>query len=593
MTTSSSFEPSKFFKKAIFFTLLIGIFSLYHLFTFKGLTSSTGIDQAQVAREVARGNRLTTQFIRPIAIQQTLENKKPLHLEHFPETYHAPLNILVYAGVLKLVGADDPENYKMDINDTVYMVDTFIAITCALFFLLAIGINYALIAKIFDAKIAGTVAVIMLLSDFLWKLSQTGLPQMLMLTLFSAAMYLAWRAVEAQEAEKKPLLPALCSGFFFALLALTHWITLWIFIGYVFFAIFYFKPRGVIALSLIGIMVLFLAGPLIYYQAQSGSPLGTAFHAIHGGSGNGEIQSLRGLENKGLNMKGFILQIAHTTLIQISSISKYLGGLLLAPAFFLSLAYPFQRSSISVFRWNIMVMWVFASMGMAIYGVSENVANPNQLHILFAPLMTGYGIAMLCIIWARCPLSQSPGFIRDLHLFVVIAIAAAPLLLYIRQVTRPQPPNASVNGIYANSLNGALNSFTDKDDMICSDQPWAVAWYADRHAIWTPRTIQDLEAIEAIAEPTSPVQGLHFSSLSYRGKDIRSTWLENRDLTPLTYASWIRWFTRTNNNQNMFPNNPAISELVGSQKGRYKYGIQLSALLDPSIYYSRDVPRKQ
>ena len=232
MNAKSANDSGSFFRRAIFATLLISVFVLHTVFSFDGLTSRTGIDQAQAAREVARGHGLTTQFIRPVALQQLIENEREIDLLQIPETYHSPLNILIYAGVLKMVGADDFENHKMEVNDKIYKLDRVIAITCATFFLIAIGINYLLISRIFDTKIASVVALIMVFSEYMWRITQTGLPQMLMLTLFSAAAYLAWRAVEAQEAERKPLVPALLSGFFFGLLALSHWMTLWIFIGY-------------------------------------------------------------------------------------------------------------------------------------------------------------------------------------------------------------------------------------------------------------------------------------------------------------------------------------------------------------------------
>ncbi|MEO1856719.1 MAG: hypothetical protein ABGY95_05050, partial [Rubritalea sp.] len=363
MNAKNALDSGNFFRRAIFAVFLIGMFMLHTIFSFDGLTSKTGIDQAQVAREVARGNGFSTQFIRPFALQQLLENDKEVNLLQVAETYHSPLNILVYAGVLKMVGADDFKNHKMEVNDKIYKLDQFIAITCATFFLIAIGINYLLISRIFDTKIASTVAIIMVFSEYMWKITQAGLPQMLMLTLFSAAVYLVWRAVEAQEAERKPLIPALLSGFFFGLLALSHWMTLWIFIGYLIFACFYFRPRGLIAVGLALIMLLFVSGPIIYNWTQTGEAQGIAFHAIHGAGGAAD-NAMRQVDSTAFSVQGILIRTVQSTLLQISNVHNYLGGLILAPAFFLCLAHPFKRSSIAIFRWNILIMWGFASIGM-------------------------------------------------------------------------------------------------------------------------------------------------------------------------------------------------------------------------------------
>ena len=50
-----------------FYVLLI-VVSLIQVFgIFRGLSSPTGMDQAQIARELARGNGFHTKFIRPYA----------------------------------------------------------------------------------------------------------------------------------------------------------------------------------------------------------------------------------------------------------------------------------------------------------------------------------------------------------------------------------------------------------------------------------------------------------------------------------------------------------------------------------------------
>lgn len=585
MNLKSLTDSGSFFRRAIFAAILIGIFILHTVFSFDGLTSKTGIDQAQVAREVARGNGLTTKFIRPISIQQLIENDKEVNLEHIPETYHSPLNILVYAGVIKMVGGDHVDNYDMVENDKFFGLDQVIAVTCATFFVIAIGINYLLISRIFDTKIAAVVALIMVLSEYMWNISQAGLPQMLMLTLFSAAAYLAWRAVEAQEADKKPTVPALLSGFFFGLLALTHWMTLWIFIGYFIFAVFYFRPRGVIALGLAAAMILFVAGPVVFYFVQTGKPLGLAFHAIHG-AGGGVDSAMRQLDTSEFNVKGLLFRTAQTTLIQASNVHNYLGGLILAPAFFLALAHPFKRSSISIFRWNILVMWIFASIGMSVYGLSEDKLDPNQMHLLFAPLMCAYAIALVSIIWSRCPLSNQPGVLGNLHFVIILLVSAGPLLLHIKHLSDNKRSGMSVNGVHAYSLNQSLKKITDEHDILISDQPWAVAWYADRHAIWTPQSITQLKKIEAIAGKGTPIAGIHTSSMSYRGEDIRTSLYKNRDIAPLAYSSWISYFTQDAGAAH-FNRNKEIGALVNPRGGRYPHAVPLVGLFEPSTYYSR------
>ena len=135
-----------------------------------------------------------------------------------------------------------------------HKLDRVIALTCVIFFLVSIGVNYLLVARIFDTNIAATVALLMLFCELMWSFSQSGLPQMLMLMLFSCAMFFTWRAVENTEENRSALTPILLSGIFMCLLVLTHWITLGVYVGYVIFAAVYFQPRGIMAALLVGIL---------------------------------------------------------------------------------------------------------------------------------------------------------------------------------------------------------------------------------------------------------------------------------------------------------------------------------------------------
>ncbi|GAA5494099.1 hypothetical protein Rhal01_00256 [Rubritalea halochordaticola] len=586
MSISNQFDGAKLARRGIFFALLIGITLLYTTFSFRGLSHKDGIDQAQIGREVARGNGLSTKMVRPISIQQLESSDKKVNLNHMFDTYHAPLNVLVYAGVIKMVGGDDAGNYRMLANDTVYKLDRVIAVTCSLFFIISIGINYLLISRIFDKKIGSVVAILMMVSEYMWQITQSGLPQMLMLMLFSSALYMAWRAIEIQESKGRAFLPVIISGFFFALLVLTHWITLWMFVGYVIFACIYFRPRGVVAVTLIGIMLLFIVAPLIYYTTHSDNPLGTAFYALHAGGSRDHF--MRSLEIPPLNIKGLNLRILGSFVTQVSYINFFLGGLVIAPAFFLALFHPFKRSSISKFRWGILLMWVFAAFGMSLYGAGDEAVDPNQVHMLFMPLMAAYAVAFLCIIWARVPLSQQGGLVGNLHIAVVVLITAGPLISTLFLLSRTHDNTNSPIGVNPVSLNRNLADVTDENTLIVSDQPWAIAWYADRQSIWMPLNSEQLEMLETIAEEQqTPVSGLHFTMASYQDGDILDSFRVNQDLSPIAYSPWMAYMSQSKS-RDLFASNPTVSKLISPINGTYKHTIILENLFRPSIYYSRN-----
>ena len=66
--SSSPIEAGVIIRRILFFILLIGLSLLYLLVTFRGLDSPKGMDQAQIAREIARGESFTTKVLRPVSI---------------------------------------------------------------------------------------------------------------------------------------------------------------------------------------------------------------------------------------------------------------------------------------------------------------------------------------------------------------------------------------------------------------------------------------------------------------------------------------------------------------------------------------------
>ena len=227
-------------RRAIFFVLLLSFAVIAIFFTFRGLSSPRGMEQAQVAREIARGNGFSTKVIRPITVWQMEEknedNGHVTSFKKFPETYHAPINPCVYAAVLKAVDGGNQERWKMPLKSNIYQLDRVIAGVCVIFFIIAIGINYLLVSRIFDTTIASVVAILMLFCELMWKFSQSGMPQMLMLMLFSCAMFFLWLGIENTSEEKPAIAPVMVAGLFMCLLVLTHWITIWMYFGFVIFS---------------------------------------------------------------------------------------------------------------------------------------------------------------------------------------------------------------------------------------------------------------------------------------------------------------------------------------------------------------------
>ena len=542
--TQTQFDTGILIRRSLFFLVLI-ILTLGSLFTlFRGLNSPQAMDQAQIAREIARGNGFVTKFIRPVAYGQASEHQeRTIPFTGFQDTYHSPLNPLLNAAVLKMIGADNSADWTMGENEMVFPLDRVIATVSTLCFLMAIGVSYLLVSRIFDAKIAGVTAILMLFCETFWNYSLSGLPQMLMLLLFSCAIYFVYRAVEDASEGRIPFAPALIAGVFFTLLAMTHYLAVWIALGYIIFAAVAFRPRGVVGITVLAILIVPSVFVMLRNAGISGTPFGTAFLNLYNGIGGGNedmVMRTGNLEEYPLLDRGFFSSIVRTTLVQTTSIIPFLGGIIVAPLFFISLMHPFKRPSIANFRWAILLMFGLAAFGLAIFGVSTDGLDPNQIHLLFAPVMTAYGLAFISILWSKLPLVTSAPMMRNVHHIIVIVICALPLALSLPMKVRIGMDRKDRGGIphwppyYAPALNLGLSKWLTDKQICFSDQPWAVAWYADRTSIWLPPSRTEFADLESIAaDLETPVAGILISPSSHGSGNAAEVASKYKDFTSL------------------------------------------------------------
>ena len=449
--------------------------------------------------------------------------RNPPSFDGFADTYHAPLNPILNSIVLSALSED---SWKFTTDQVIYTPDIVITGVSMILLLASIGVSYLLITRIFDPRIGGVTALLMLLCETLWHFSQSGLPQMLMLFLFSFAVYFLYKAIENSQANKPVFLWLALTGGFMGLLALAHWMAIWPFLGLVLFAGFYFTPRGVQLLTLVGVFLLItIWWPLFHNQRFSGNPLGAGLYLFYAGNASvaNEEVLMRDYEQTSgaLDLNGMPSKMMANAVTQIGDLYNYLGAVVVAPLFFLALLHPFRRREIADFRWCILGMWIFAVIGMTIYGLHpfrEDPTDPNNLHIIFLPVMAGYGLAFLSVLWNRLNLPLHIPVVRNGHFILAVFITALPPLLKaptrIQQVLSKQVAHRVNYPYYIPSMLAAYGEMVKPNEAIATDIPWAVAWYAQRPAIWLPMDRKQLDTLRDTGkEHGQPVTGILFSQL--------------------------------------------------------------------------------
>ncbi len=261
----------------------------------------------------------------------------------------------------------------------------------------------------------------------------------------------------------------------------------------------------------------------------------------------------------------------------------------MAPLFFIALLHPFKRASIANFRWAILLMWVSAAFGLAFFGISKDPLDPNQLHLLFAPIMTAYGLAFISILWSRLEFVASTPILRNVHHFVIVGICALPLVLALPQKVRVGMHLRDRGGVphwppyYAPALNSkkaGIKGWTNDKQVIFADQPWAVAWYADRISVWLPPTYAGFEKIETVAQDLqTPVAGILISPLSHGSGPLSDVAAQYRDFTFMVLDGRT-FFTNYPNGVSLFDRDPKIQGVAK----RYPYRQPLVGM--EMVYYS-------
>ncbi|MBV9009507.1 MAG: glycosyltransferase family 39 protein [Verrucomicrobia bacterium] len=521
-------------RRALLVAAVVGL-AVYHVYYFRGLATSQAMDQAQIGREIASFHGWRTNVIRPRAVAQLRGHGKPVarYIQH--DTFEAPLPPLVNSVGLFLVKS----HWQMTPHDLIYIGDKVIAIESIAFFLLSLLVLFFLARRLFDERLAYLACAFVLLCHLLWQYGLSGLPQMLMLFIFNCTLYALVRAIEARNAER-PLdawLAAVGAGF--GLLALAHALTLWMFGAALPFFVFYFRPRLRSLGIVLGVVALMYAPWLLRNFVLTGNPCGVAWYSVLNGiGGHSEAEVMRHMATDlgGAGPQAFRDKIISNFTGQIAGLFGNFGLSIVALAFFVSLLHPFRSREAATLRWMLLVMWVGALLGMCVYGVdTEQEVAANQLHVLFLPIMSCFGLAWLLVQWNRLAFSQPlarAGFLAGLYV-----LCALPMIFNLPLFASPDRPQIRWPP-YLPPYIAVLNKWMQPNEIVASDMPWAIAWYANRRGLWLPETVQKFTELNDSRVLGGPVNGLYLTPIS--GSDNKL-----RDIIRGEYKDWAQLILRT------------------------------------------------
>jgi hypothetical protein len=135
----------------------------------------------------------------------------------------------------------------------------------------------------------------------------------------------------------------------------------------------------------------------------------------------------------------------------------------------------------------------------------------NDLHVLFVPLMSFYGLAFVLVLWSRLEIRVD--LFRRALLAVIYLISALPFIDNFLDMIG-QPKNRVQWPPYVPPYIAIMGEWTRPDEIITSDMPWGVAWYADRKSLWLPMTRKEFTALNDYNQLKGNIVGMYLTPVT-------------------------------------------------------------------------------
>jgi 4-amino-4-deoxy-L-arabinose transferase-like glycosyltransferase len=560
----------------------------------KNMTTSEGMDAAQVARNLARGKGFTTFFIRPFSISLVREHNQEKHglpelgqkfddarlNGNHPDLANPPVYPFVLAGLMKVAHFRYPVDTshpfwsipKARITEEGgrqfwrYQPDFLIAFFNQALFLAVVVLVFFLARRLFDVRTAWLAAGLVFGTELFWRFTVSGLSTLLALVVFTGLLWcLVWLEEELREprwGRGRLFLLAALTGALVGLGALTRYSLGWLILPVLaFLLLFSGKQRLLLAaVAFVAFAVVLMPWVARNYKV-SGTPFGTAGYAIAQGAGGFPEHQLERSLAPDLSRVGF-QSLRQKFLLNLRPIVQNdlprLGGNWLVAFFLVGLLVNFANPAARRLRhFLLMCLGVFVfvqALGRTQLSEDSPEVNSENLFILLAPLVVVYGASLFYLL-----LDQLEFRLREIRYAVIggfCAVVCLPLLLTLVpaassillhfQVPLGEP--LAYPPYYPPSIQSAAG-WCKADELTMSDMPWAVAWYGQSQCVWlTLRAAPDVRELKA-RKGEKPTPQEDFFALNDYEKPIQALYLtrvtldklDSRMLTPAYLSGDQSW----------------------------------------------------
>lgn len=498
----------------LYILILLSIIVLYTATQFRGLKDAEAMDLAQLGRNLMMKGRFVTQNIRPASIWYLIEHSRaanPQLMDH-PDIVHPPLYPAVLAAGFKVF-----ENaFTQTRPARVFPPEQWVIVPIGHLFSALTGLLVFLIARhLFDQRVAALSLTVYFLSDAVWGMSISGTAVPMATFFLMASWYTAVLTGTRYEAGGRPFaatIGAFLAGLFCGAAFLTRYGTAAVAPAVALYLMVALRPISLRAVSAFLLAFAFVATPWIARNiAVSGGPLGLApWLALNGADPLADNLFERTLAQdiKIANVLGTLRSKLMLGLSDLySNHLRRLGDGVMTGIFFTTFFFSFARAPVRHLRWCVAAGIALLLPVAALYG------HPTYrlLHV-FLPFVVIYSVAFFYILLDRLQL-RIP-LLRMSVISAFVALCALPLIFRLLppRTGLPYPPYYPPYIVHVSNM-------LRPDELMCTDMPWATAWYGSRNSILLPGTLDEFYDIH---DYMRRISGLYFTTITRDREYIRT-----------------------------------------------------------------------
>ena len=500
----------KILRGLLYFLLVLITLLIYQATQFHGLTSAEAMDLAQLGRNFSFQDGLVTKNISPMTIYEVEKFNQTPEINNHPNLIHPPgYPILLSFGYkfFQTLGLD-----PFSLGGSIKMpAEQWVIIPLNHLFTLLTGCLIFSIGKhLFYREIGFLSMTIYFLSDIAWQTSISGL-NLSMAIFFSTAAYrsiiISIRYNLEENNKTRFFLHFIYSIIFSAIAFYSRFLSAFIVIGiliYLWLCLGKFRG-GTSYFFIYLILFLLLITPwLLRNYFISGNPFGFIFYtALQDTVLYPDVTFLREYANE-ISFKEISNELKQKWILNYSgayqSLIPGVGGGLLISFFITTFFYKFIRPNINYLRTSLGICAIaFIFVAGFFSDSSINLIN------MFWPFVIIFGLSFFYILLDRLNFSARLYVVIAKCFIVGLTIIPFGLRLMPPHEGRPYPP------YYPPYISMVSSEWMNDREVICTDMPWATAWYGNRISILLPK---DLEQYYLINDYKQYISAIYFTTLT-------------------------------------------------------------------------------